>query len=219
METPTNAVLRLLIVDDHEVVRAGLRILLKRWPGIEVVGEATTAAEGIMESRRLAPDVVLLDMRLPDGSGVDACREIRSSSPHSRVVFLTAFGDDEAVLAAIFAGADGYLLKKIGGEALVHAIESVARGQSILDPAVTRTVLDSMRATSVSAVPPKQTLLSPQEQHVLALVAEGKTNKEIAACLGLSYKTVKNYLSNVFQKLRVSHRSQAAAFFASHGRH
>jgi two-component system response regulator DevR len=215
MQTHTDEGVRLLIIDDHEVVRAGLRILLKRWPNIEVVAEAATAAEGINETRRLTPDVVLLDMRLPDATGVEACREIRARSPQTKVVFLTAFGDEEAVLSAIFAGADGYLLKEIGGEALVGAIETVARGQSILDPAVTRAVLDGMRSMSLPAEPPKQSLLSPQEQHVLALVAEGKTNKEIAACLGLSYKTVKNYLSNVFQKLQVSHRSQAAAFFAS----
>ncbi len=190
-------------------------MLLKRWPNIEVVGEASTAADGLSESRRLTPDVVLMDMRLPDANGVDVCREIRASSPQTKVVFLTAFADEETVMSAIFAGADGYLLKEIGGEALVGAIEAVARGQSILDPAVTRTVLDGMRSMSVPANPPSHSLLSPQEQHVLALVAEGKTNKEIAACLGLSYKTVKNYLSNVFQKLQVSHRSQAAAFFAS----
>jgi len=215
MQTFTGDAVRLLIVDDHEVVRAGLRMLLKRWPNIEVVGEAGTAEEGIAETQRIAPDVVLMDMRLPDASGVDACREIRANTPHSKIVFLTAFADEDAVLAAIFAGADGYLLKEIAGEALVSAIESVARGQSILDPAITRAVLDGMRSMSLPAAGPKDSLLSPQEQHVLALVAEGKTNKEIAAALGLSYKTVKNYLSNVFQKLQVSHRSQAAAFFVS----
>jgi DNA-binding NarL/FixJ family response regulator len=215
MQTSTGDAVRLLIVDDHEVVRAGLRMLLKRWPNIEVVGEAGTAEEGIAETQRIAPDVVLMDMRLPDASGVDACREIRANTPHSKIVFLTAFADEDAVLAAIFAGADGYLLKEIAGEALVSAIESVARGQSILDPAITRAVLDGMRSMSLPAAGPKDSLLSPQEQHVLALVAEGKTNKEIAAALGLSYKTVKNYLSNVFQKLQVSHRSQAAAFFVS----
>jgi len=215
MQASTGDAVRLLIVDDHEVVRAGLRMLLKRWPNIEVVGEAGTAEEGIAETQRIAPDVVLMDMRLPDASGVDACREIRANTPHSKIVFLTAFADEDAVLAAIFAGADGYLLKEIAGEALVSAIESVARGQSILDPAITRAVLDGMRSMSLPAAGPKDSLLSPQEQHVLALVAEGKTNKEIAAALGLSYKTVKNYLSNVFQKLQVSHRSQAAAFFVS----
>jgi len=201
------------------VVRAGLRILLKRWPNIEVVGEASTAAEGIELARTLAPDVVLMDMRLPDASGVDACREIRAMSPAPRVVFLTAFADEDAVMAAIFAGADGYLLKEIGGEALVGAIEAVARGQSILDPGVTRSVLDGMRSMTLPAKRRTRSVpLSSQEQHVLALVAEGKTNKEIAAALGLSYKTVKNYLSNVFQKLHVSHRSQAAAVFVSQGR-
>ena len=215
MEIPRGEVLRLLIVDDHEVVRAGLRMLLKRWPSIDVIGEAATAAEGVEECQRLMPDVVLLDMRLPDVTGLQACREIRAISPQIKVIFLTAFADEDAVLSAVFAGADGYLLKEIGGEALVSAIETVARGHSILDPLVTRAVLDGMRSMSAPAEPPKQSSLSPQEQHVLALVAEGKTNKEIAASLGLSYKTVKNYLSNVFQKLQVSHRSQAAALFAS----
>jgi len=218
METPRGEVLRLLIVDDHEVVRAGLRMLLKRWPNIDVIGEAATAAEGIEECQRLMPDVVLLDMRLPDDTGLQTCREIRAISPQIKVIFLTAFADEDAVLSAVFAGADGYLLKEIGGEALVSAIETVARGHSILDPLVTRAVLDGMRSMSAPAEPPKQSSLSPQEQHVLALVAEGKTNKEIAASLGLSYKTVKNYLSNVFQKLHVSHRSQAAAVFVSQGR-
>jgi DNA-binding NarL/FixJ family response regulator len=215
VSTETTSPLRLLIVDDHEVVRAGLRMLLKRWPNIDVVGEAGTAAEGVEQSRNSEPDVVLMDMRLPDGTGVDACREIRASSPQTKVVFLTAFADDDAVMSAIFAGADGYLLKEIAGDALVNAIETVARGHSILDPLVTRAVLDGMRSMSVPGEPARQTSLSPQEQHVLALVAEGKTNKEIAADLGLSYKTVKNYLSNVFQKLQVSHRSQAAALYAS----
>jgi len=215
METARDEALRLLIVDDHEVVRAGLRMLLKRWPSIDVIGEAATAAEGVEECQRLMPDVVLLDMRLPDDTGLQTCREIRAISPQIKVIFLTAFADEDAVLSAVFAGADGYLLKEIGGEALVSAIETVARGHSILDPLVTRAVLDGMRSMSAPAEPPKQSSLSPQEQHVLALVAEGKTNKEIAASLGLSYKTVKNYLSNVFQKLQVSHRSQAAALFAS----
>jgi len=213
--TELSSPLRLLIIDDHEVVRAGLRTLLKRWPNIDVVGEAATAADGIEQSRSSEPDVVLMDMRLPDGTGVDACREIRATSPQTKVVFLTAFADEDAVMSAIFAGADGYLLKEIGGDALVNAIETVARGHSILDPLVTRAVLDGMRSMSIANEPARQTPLSPQEQHVLALVAEGKTNKEIAADLGLSYKTVKNYLSNVFQKLQVSHRSQAAALYAS----
>jgi DNA-binding NarL/FixJ family response regulator len=214
ISSEANSPLRLLIVDDHEVVRAGLRMLLKRWPNIDVVGEAATAADGVEQSRTQEPDVVLMDMRLPDGSGVDACREIRANSPHTKVVFLTAFADEDAVMSAIFAGADGYLLKQIAGDALVNAIETVARGHSILDPLVTRAVLDGMRSMSTPSEPARQTSLSPQEQHVLALVAEGKTNKEIAADLGLSYKTVKNYLSNVFQKLQVSHRSQAAAMYA-----
>jgi len=212
MEADEAARTRLLIVDDHEIVRVGLQMLLKRWPEIEVVGEATTAAEGIAQARNLSPDVVLMDMRLPDGSGVDACREIRAACPAARVVFLTAFADESAVVSAVFSGADGYLLKEIGGEALVSAIKTVAQGQSILDPAVTNAVLDHLRSISTPGDMVRSEL-SRQEQQVLALVAEGKTNKEIAAALGLSYKTVKNYLSNVFQKIQVTHRSEAAAFY------
>jgi len=152
-------------------------MLLKRWPSIDVIGEAATAAEGVEECQRLMPDVVLLDMRLPDDTGLQACREIRAISPQIKVIFLTAFADEDAVLSAVFAGADGYLLKEIGGEALVSAIETVARGHSILDPLVTRAVLDGMRSMSAPAEPPKQSSLSPQEQHVLALVAEGKTKR------------------------------------------
>lgn len=198
METTRNDdVVRLLIVDDHEVVRAGLLMLLKRWPNIEVVGEAATAAEAVEQAKALNPDVVLLDMRLPDGTGLDTCKQIRAQVPSTKVIFLTAFTDEEAVVSAVFAGADGYLLKEIGGEQLVNAIQTVAQGHSILDPMVTRAVLNGMRSMSVPAEPARKSTLSPQEQHVLALVAEGKTNKEIAAALGLSYKTVKNYLSTL----------------------
>ena len=217
MQTSTGDAVRLLIVDDHEVVRAGLRMLLKRWPNIEVVGEAGTAEEGIAETQRIAPDVVLMDMRLPDASGVDACREIRANTPHSKIVFLTAFADEDAVLAAIFAGADGYLLKEIAGEALVSAIESVARGQSILDPAITRAVLDGMRSMSLPAAGPKDSLLSPQEQHVLALVAEGKTNKEIATSLNLSVYTIEAHRGRLMEKLNLHSSGELVRFAVRNG--
>jgi two-component system response regulator DevR len=213
------APIRLLLVDDHEMVRVGLRTLLGKTKTIQVVGEAGTAVSAVQEAVRLKPDVVLMDLRLPDGSGVDACREIRAACAATKVLFLTSYSEDDAVLSSVVAGASGYLLKEIGAGALIRAIESVATGQSILDPAVTRSVLERMKSIadqddSVSDVhKDKRESLSPQERRVLALVAEGKTNKEIATALELSDKTVKNYLSNIFQKLHVSSRAHAATIF------
>ena len=207
--------IRLLIVDDHEVVRMGLRSLFQHVPDIEVVGEASTVANAIAEAARLLPTVVLMDMRLPDGTGVQACREILAQGRQSRILFLTSYDDDEALLAAVFSGAGGYLLKEIGGDALIKAVKSVAAGQSILDPGAANIVmqrLQSLSSTDQSAA--KAELISPQERRVLALVAQGKTNKEIAAALDLSDKTVKNYLSNIFDKLHVSRRAEAAAIFS-----
>ena len=203
---------KLLLVDDHEVVRLGLRTILGRDPSIQVVGEAGTMAAAVEECLRLMPDLVLMDVRLPDGSGVEACREIRSARPQTRVIFLTSYADEDAVLATIAAGADGYLLKEIDGEGLLRAIKTVVGGQSILDPAITQRVLRQMQSLSRVADDGSPEL-SAQEQRVVALVAEGKTNKEIAAALGLSDKTVKNYLANIFQKLHLTRRSQAAAYF------
>ncbi|MEK6245886.1 MAG: response regulator transcription factor [Pseudomonadota bacterium] len=203
-----------MLVDDHEVVRIGLRALFGRTEFIEVVGEAGTVAQSVTEARRTHPDVVLMDLRLPDGSGLDACREILSTDPAVRVLFLTSFSDEQAVIATVLAGAAGYLLKEIGQEALIRAIEAVASGQSILDPGVTQTVLKRMHAVVAQSDRRRTDDLSTQERRILALVVEGKTNRQIAAALDLSDKTVKNYLSNAFQKLRVSRRSQAAALFA-----
>ena len=205
---------RLLLVDDHKVVRVGLRTLLGDTDRIQVVGEADTMESAITEAARLKPDVVLMDVRLQEGSGIEACREIRAARPETRVLFLTSFADDDAVMATIFAGADGYLLKEIDEDALIRAIETVAEGRSILDSAVTQRMLARMKEHSSPPVESKSESLSPQEQKVLALVAEGQTNKEIAATLGLSDKTVRNYLSNVFQKLQITRRSQAAALYA-----
>ncbi|MEK7675592.1 MAG: response regulator transcription factor [Verrucomicrobiota bacterium] len=205
--------IRLLIVDDHEVVRIGLRTLLGRFPHVEVVGEAGTVAAALAETKRLAPDVVLLDVRLPDGNGFAVCREIQKLPVESRVVILTSFADDETVFESIAAGADGYLLKEVDGEGLVRAIEKVVSGQSILDPAVTGRVMNRVKNLGEPVAKDKMDSLSAQERRVLAHVAEGKTNKEIAGALGLSDKTVKNYLSNILDKLRISRRSQAAAFF------
>ncbi len=212
--SPPEETVTLLLVDDHEIVRLGLRTLFAQASGIEVVGEAATAEGAVAEAVRTKPDVVVMDMRLSDSSGVDACREILEQCPATRVLFLTSYDDEEAMLAAVFAGAHGYLLKEIGGESLLRAVRSVAAGQSILDPTATRTLMDRMQSLSVSGADS----LSSQETRVLALVAQGKTNKEIATALDLSDKTVKNYLSTVFQKLRVTRRSEAAAIFSKRSR-
>jgi DNA-binding NarL/FixJ family response regulator len=203
-----------LLVDDHEVVRLGLRSLLSLEQGIEVVGEAGTAVEAVIQAARLRPDVIVMDIRLPDRSGVEACREIRSADPNVQVLMLTSYADEEAIFNSIIAGASGYLLKQIRGEELVRAIETVAGGQSLLAPAVTQKVLEKMKRLASGQKPDEMLELSAQEQRVLALVAEGKTNREIARALGLSDKTVKNYLSHVFEKLNFSRRAEAAAFFA-----
>ncbi|MBI3028059.1 MAG: response regulator transcription factor [Candidatus Rokubacteria bacterium] len=206
--------IRVLLVDDHEVVRVGLRSLVARERGMEVVGEAAAAAEAVAGASRLRPDVVVMDVRLPDQSGVEACREIRSADPAVKVIMLTSYADEEAVFNSILAGASGYLLKQIRGQELVRAIEAVAAGQSLLDPTVTQKVLEKVKRLASGAPPDEIAQLSTQERKVLALVADGKTNKEIAATLGLSDKTVKNYLSHVFEKLNLSRRAEAAAFFA-----
>jgi two-component system response regulator DevR len=198
--------IRLLLVDDHEVVRAGLRALLTGIEGMEIVGEAGTVAEAVSEAARLAPEVILMDLRLPDGTGIDACREILSSAPRTRILFVTSYSDEQAVMSTVLAGAAGYVLKDIDHRTLVAAIRDAAAGRAILDPRITDPVVRRV---------PNTEALSAQEQRVLALVVEGKTNKEIAAALGLSDKTVKNYLSNAFQKLGVSRRAQAAALFGT----
>ncbi len=212
-----SSTIRVMLVDDHEVVRLGLRALFGQTKHIEIVGEAGTVAEAVLEAGRVEPDVVVMDLRLPDGTGLDACREILSADPTVRVLFLTSYSDEEAVLSTILAGAAGYVLKEIRQDALIHAIETVSRGHSILDPKVTQTVVGQVATLTRQLRATKATSkddLSPQEARVLDLVVEGKTNKEIAAILGLSAKTVKNYLSNAFQKLHVSRRSHAAVLFS-----
>ena len=217
MNPPEPKRIRIVIADDHRVVRSGLTALLGQYPWIAVAGEAGTVAEAVRETVRLRPDLVLMDVRLPDGKGYEACREIRRQAPETRVLFLTSFADEEIVLESLDAGADGYLLKEIDEEALVRGIQEVAAGRSILDPAVTRRVLERTRQPPGSTAREKWESLSPQERRVLALVAEGKTNKEIAMALELSDKTVKNYFSNLLDKLQLSRRSQAAAFYVQHG--
>ncbi len=211
--TETRAqLIRVLLVDDHEVVRVGLRSVLSQHHGLVVVGEAATMAGATATAGKLKPDVILMDVRLPDGSGVDACREILAVSPDVRVLFLTSYADDDSVLTAVLAGARGYVLKELDSASLIRAIHAVAEGRSILDPAVTDRALRWLRGFATGA-DRSDNKLSSQEERVLALVAEGKTNKEIASDLDLSDKTVKNYLASVFQKLRITRRAQAAAFF------
>jgi len=212
MSIPEARRIRVLMVDDSEMVRTGLRALLATEATLEVVGEAANLASGVDASVRLKPDVVLMDIRLPDGTGIDACRQIRKRSPESRVLIVTSVIDDSIVDDAIRAGAHGYLLKEIDGRGLVNAVRDVAAGKSILDPAVTARVMQLFKGAGsgrdVLAV------LSPQEKRVLALIADGNTNKEVAAKLELSEKTVKNYLSTIFEKLHVTRRAEAAVIYA-----
>ena len=207
--------MRLLVVDDHEVVRQGLVALRDRRETFQVVAEAGTVAEAIDQARRHRPDIVIMDVRLPDGSGIEACREIRAELPETRVVMLTSYPDEEAVLSAIVAGASGYLLKQIRARDLVTALETVGRGGSLLDPAVTEKVLERIRRIATGTSESDElSQLTTQERKILLLVAEGKTNKEIAGEIFLSDKTVKNYVSSILQKLNLERRAQAAAFVA-----
>jgi two-component system, NarL family, response regulator DevR len=206
--------LTLLIVDDHEVVRQGLAAVLGRRPEFTVVAEAGTVAEAVDAARRFRPDLVVMDVRLPDGSGVEACREIRAELPDTRVVMLTSYPDEDAVLSAIIAGASGYLLKQTRARDLVAALEAVGRGESLLDPAVTGRVLERVRRIATADQPDELAQLTAQEQKILLLVAEGKTNKEIAGEVFLSDKTVKNYVSSILAKLNLERRAQAAAYMA-----
>ena len=205
--------IRLLLVDDHEVVRVGLRTVLHNNQGITVVGEAGSKAAAVRAAKRLKPDIVLMDVRLPDGSGVEACRDILASDSTTRIIFLTSYADDDSVLAAVLAGAQGYVLKNIDSSLLVRSIRAVSNGRSLLNPALTQQALNWVKAWPAQAGPVRKQSLAPQEERVLALVADGLTNKEIAATMQLSDKTVKNYLSNMFQKLQISRRTQAATFF------
>ena len=202
-----------LFVDDHELVIAGIRSVLRLVPEIRMVGQAQTAAGAVREAQRLRPDVVLLDIRLPDGSGIDACRDILSTCPQTKVVFLSSYADDETVRAAVLSGAQGYVLKDIRTESLVNTIRSVAAGHTLLDPIITKTTLVWLQSLSAQRATSSSSRLSPQEERILPQLAGGKTNKEIAATMKLSEKTVKNYLANIFDKLGMTRRSQAAAFY------
>jgi two-component system, NarL family, response regulator DevR len=202
---------RVFLLDDHEIVRRGLRELLEAQDDMEVAGEAGTADEALRRIGPIRPDVAVLDVRLPDGDGVEVCRDIRSAHPEIACIMLTSFADDEAVYAAILAGAAGYMLKQIRGNELVDGIRRVAAGVSLLDPAVTARVLDRLRHR-----PEQDELagLTGQERKILDLVAEGLTNRQIGERLYLAEKTVKNYVSNMLSKLGMSRRSEAAAYAA-----
>ena len=206
--------IRVMLVDDHEIVRQGLKSLLDRREHLEVVAEAGSVAEAVEAAARTRPDVIVMDVRLPDGTGVEACREIRAANPAIRVLMLTSYADDEAIYSAIIAGAAGYLLKQTRGRELVSAIEAVARGESLLDPSVTSVVLARMRDLASGGHKDKLSELSEQERRILDQIAEGKTNREIAAIVFLSEKTVKNYVSTILSKLGMERRAQAAAFLA-----
>ena len=203
---------RVYLLDDHEVVRRGVRDLLEDSGEVTVVGESGSAAEAARRIPALRPDVAILDARLPDGSGIDVCREIRSVDPGIHALILTSYDDDEALFAAIMAGAAGYVLKQVSGTDLVDAVRRVAAGQSLLDPAVTARVLERIR----SGPPEDETLkrLTDQERRILALIAEGKTNRQIGEEMFLAEKTVKNYVSSLLAKLGMERRTQAAVFAA-----
>lgn len=207
---------RILLVDDHEVVRLGLRALLEHNSQFEVVGEAATAKEAIENVGRLHPDIVLMDIRLPGTSGIEACEEIVKTYPDTRVVMLTSYAEDEMLFSAIRAGASGYILKQIVGEDLVHALEAVGRGEALLDPAVTQRVFQEVRRAVKEEEASAFANLSQQERHVLLLVSEGKTNREIAKALFLGEGTVRNYVSSILSKLGVSNRAEAAAYAVEH---
>ncbi len=210
--------IRLLLVDDHEMVRVGLRTLLAYRPEVEVVGEAGTAAEALAAAARLRPDVVLMDIRLPDGNGATAARDIRALDDRIRVLCLTSYADDQTLLTAMLAGVQGFVLKQISADELVSTIRQVMAGRTIFDQEITSRVQAYLQGFRSLAEPGKPTsALSPQEQRVVVLVGEGKTNKEIGLALDLSEKTVKNYLANIFDKLNLTRRSQLAVMVAKQG--
>ncbi len=208
--------LRILLVDDHEVVRVGVRALIERQPGMEVVGEASTVREAVIQVEQLAPDVVVLDIRLPGGNGVEACRQIKAQRPETRIIVLTSYPDDEILFDAIGCGADGYVLKQIGSADLLRALERVGRGESLLDPSVTDRVFAKMREARQQERAHAFADLTAQEMQILARIADGETNREIGAGLQLSEKTVRNYVSILLGKLGLASRAQAAAYAARH---
>lgn len=205
------AKVRVFLLDDHEVVRRGLKDLLESDGSIEVVGEAATVAQALARIPAVRPDVAVLDARLPDGSGIEVCRQVRSSDPSIRAIILTSYDDDDALFAAIMAGAAGYILKQVSGDDLLAAVHKVAQGAALLDPQVTERVMSRLRQGDKDE-PEELKRLSPQERRILDLVAEGLTNRQIGEQLFLAEKTVKNYMSSILSKLGLERRTQAAVF-------
>jgi two-component system response regulator DevR len=207
---------RILLVDDHEVVRLGLRALLEQHPNFDVVAEAETAREALEKTHMHKPEVVVMDIRLKGGSGIEACQEITTKFPETKVIMLTSYAEDEMLFSAIRAGAAGYVLKQIGGDDLVRAIEAVGRGEALLDPAVTQRVFQEVRKAAREEEASAFAELTQQEMHVLQLVSEGRTNRQIAEILYLGEGTVRNYVSSILSKLNVRNRAEAAAYAVEH---
>lgn len=208
--------LRVILVDDHEVVRVGLRTLLNRNPDLEIVDEASSGQEAVRKALMHRPDIVVMDVRLAGMSGIEACREITQAAPAVKVIMLTSYGDDDTLFEAIAAGASGYVLKQIGSNDLVKAIETVGRGDAALDPATTSRVFARMREEARRKEESAFSELTEQELRVLSFLAEGRTNREIADALTLGEGTVRNYVSSIFSKLHVNNRAEAAAYAAAH---
>jgi DNA-binding NarL/FixJ family response regulator len=207
---------RILLVDDHDIVRLGLMTLLNDQPDMEVVGEASTAAEAVRQTELLSPDVVLMDIRLPGEGGIEATRQVTANFPKIKVVMLTSFADDELVMRAISAGAVGYVLKQVGNEELIRAIQAANRGEAVLDPSTTARLLSRVREADRKAQEDAFRELSDREMDVLVPLAKGRTNAEIASLLNLSEKTVGNYVSNMFEKLHLNNRIELAAYAYEH---
>ena len=206
--------IRVYLLDDHELVRRGLHDLLSAEPGLQIVGESGSAVRATAEIVRLAPDVAVLDGRLPDGSGIEVCRDVRAANPDIRALILTSYDDDEALFSAIMAGADGYVLKQIAGTDLVDGIRSIAGGRSLIDPSLVTKVMDRLRQPQSDPRADKLALLTEQERRILEHIAEGMTNRQIAQTMFLAEKTVKNYITNLLAKLGVERRTQAAVLGA-----
>ncbi|MFI5055624.1 MAG: response regulator [Actinomycetota bacterium] len=205
-----------MLVDDHEIVRNGIRAMLDAQDDIVVTTEAGSVREAVDEAARTRPDVIVMDVRLSDGSGIEATREIRANRPETKVLMLTSFADDEALFSSIMAGASGYVLKQVKSGDLLRAIRAVGAGDSLLDPSVTNAVLDRLRKGKHLMKDEKLARLSPQEERILQLIAEGWTNRQIGEELHLAEKTVKNYVSSILSKLEVARRAEAAAYLARH---
>jgi DNA-binding NarL/FixJ family response regulator len=213
---PKTPPLRVMLVDDHEIVRDGIRAMLEAEDDIVVTTEAGSVREAVDEAARTRPDVIVMDVRLSDGSGIEATREIRANRPATKVLMLTSFADDEALFASIMAGASGYVLKQVKSNDLLRAIRSVGAGDSLLDPSVTNAVLDRLRKGKHLLTDEKLARLSPQEERILQFIAEGWTNRQIGEELDLAEKTVKNYVSSILSKLEVARRAEAAAYLVRH---